>query len=170
MFAPKAALGSWFGFFTLVWSVLTPYSYPIATDLFRWPEVTESTTKNQTGIGFNVNREDPLLKTIAVTTLFRSLENLFLVVVIPHGGAFCEFVERCEPGRPWGHAHGSIWARWGLRASTLIVTSSMLLCQSIILNRSHLYAVATVSGEWRAIDDEVRAGSEGGFDDPGIAA
>ena len=46
--------------------------------------------------------------------------------------------------------------RWGLGASVLIITSSMLLCQSIILNRSHLNAVATVSGEWRAIDDEVR--------------
>jgi hypothetical protein len=44
----------------------------------------------------------------------------------------------------------------GLVGSVFIVTSSMLLCQAITLNRSHLAAVSIVSGEWINADEEYK--------------
>ncbi|GMH48173.1 hypothetical protein TrVE_jg11648 [Triparma verrucosa] len=153
---PGAALGGFFGLFTLAWLSISPYPYPGSTDLIRWGEVTAPNSGNLSGLGFQVagEKEEPLLKTIAVNTLVRVLENLFVAVIVPHGRALCDAFGRCEVGQEWGHTGGNLWMRWGLCVSASIVTASVLLCQAISLNRSHLNAVAIMSGEWRVVDDE----------------
>ncbi|GMH60807.1 hypothetical protein TL16_g03129 [Triparma laevis f. inornata] len=154
---PGAALGGFFGLFTLAWLSVSPYAYPLSIDLVRWGEVTApKTSGNLSGLSFQVSREkeEPLLKTIAVNTLVRVLENLFVAVVVPHGRALCDAFGRCEEGQEWGHTGGNLWLRWGLCVSASIVTASVLLCQAISLNRSHLNAVAIMSGEWRVVDEE----------------
>ena len=72
---------------------------------------------------------------------------------------FSPVYHRCDPSSVYStnmtndkSYHGLVV--FGLSVSVFIVTSSILLCQAITLNRSHLAAVAIVSGEWVNVDEE----------------